>query len=336
MKPSRLILLIAACVAHAQGSYKKAVINHYITRLEAKASIDWNNPPVFEEKRIPPHCMRSRIDAPLRPVMARKRLRRQDASLSVDYDIVPQLRFLNLEDHGVQMRQEDSTWVTKGTSQSWNAGAGFALGRLQLSGGYSSSRFESEMKIKSLGLTEECPAGNECHFEDWVYHVNFWGVPEPGSGELSNKYEANICSTLGRKKTCFANWARKVCIRLQRAVISERVPIHDGASKKILTTTVFIREYYGPHATAIVAQKECLFKLDDGRWYDSENDTFSTGEGWAAREPDQRKPVIPNHVRLADCPASKDKVKDDRLGKRGDMEEERKMDIKWVGGFHGR
>ncbi|PHH59841.1 hypothetical protein CDD81_2448 [Ophiocordyceps australis] len=328
-----LILLVASCAAHAQLTYEKTVVAEYIKSLEANATIDWRNPPAFQEVWTPPHCMSSRIDAPARPVTAYKKLKKDGAHLRVNYDVIPHARYLNIHDTPVELHKEDSTWVTKGSAKSWNVGAGLLLGKLSLSSSYGGSIFESEMKIQANGAAETCPPGSECHFEDWIFHLNFWGLPR--DAKLSSSRTDDICPRVRKETGCFAKWAKPVCFRLKRAFIDARIPIKDMGEKKILTTTVFSREYYGPRAVAVSAVEDCIFKLDDGRWYDSERDYYSPGEGWVARARDQHKPDIPDRVRLADCPASRDQVQGNKLGKRREEEYERKVQITYVSGFKG-
>ncbi len=43
--------------------------------------------------------------------------------LTVNFDRVPQKRFLNLNSRPVRLDAEDSTWKVKGTDRTWNVGA---------------------------------------------------------------------------------------------------------------------------------------------------------------------------------------------------------------------
>lgn len=93
----------------------------------------------------------------------------------VEYDGVPQQRFLNLNDKSVPLHAEQSTWNTTGTDAGWNVGAALSQKDLTISSGYHSNKHQSIMTISSLGISEECPPYHHCRFENWFYYVKLVG-----------------------------------------------------------------------------------------------------------------------------------------------------------------
>ncbi|RDA92795.1 hypothetical protein CP533_0770 [Ophiocordyceps camponoti-saundersi (nom. inval.)] len=334
------VLLLLILLTHAQGdSFPEQVQKNLLQKLQNQAHINWRNPPYSEEDFTPDSCRNF-----FRSVYAwkfRRHLKRSfSEKVTVDYDAISQKRFLNDDRAPMTMRQEDSTWTIEGVSKSWHAGATYSFGKLDVSGGKAHSNFEQSMKIAGRNLEKSCPGGHECHFEELVYYARYTGLC---TTEVVNKQGRDVCLTSAAWRKSSRRPHPKMCSRYapfylcsSRLRCTLRLPIRDAGGRP-LSTTLFVKESYITVAKAVAVDDRCVFKLDNGKWYDSDSDIFWTKydyyddgktQRWVLRDKDEPMPVIPKRL-LGNCTI----LEDDYMRKRDLSPSRRRVVVDIVGGF---
>ncbi|PHH91970.1 hypothetical protein CDD83_9533 [Cordyceps sp. RAO-2017] len=260
----------------------------YTDSLQKQARIDWSNPPKYELKVTERTCMPFwSFYSIWTDFLTRQTLLRPsdgtNVSITVGCDIIPQLRFLNLNNKDTPIQAEEGTWITDGITEGWNAGAALNAKVVTVSGGYDRHWHKSTMKVKSLGISESCPPYHECRFETWSYNINYVGQCQR-EAIIHAFTELNICDQLSRLddlpfglwvatrhttdqpsfeerlEACpqFTNWGRKQCQdpdgpqygTKPQGECKLQLPIMDGASGERLYTLVFVKENYGSEDVA--------------------------------------------------------------------------------------
>ncbi|RDA85441.1 hypothetical protein CP532_1512 [Ophiocordyceps camponoti-leonardi (nom. inval.)] len=335
-----LLLLFLATYASSEP-FPEQVRKNLLRKLEDRSQINWNNPPYSEEPYTPRTCRSF-----FRWVFSwklRRQLRRNAADkVHIENEAISQKRFLNDDRAPMTMRQEDSQWKIEGVSKSWHAGATYNLGKLDLSGGTAHTNFEQSMKIAGRNLEKSCPGGHECHFQELIYYARWTGLCKT---EVFNGRGDDICRSpfAWRKrnrrpssKTCSRIFPYHLCSSRLRC--SLRVPIRD-ANGLPLSTTLFVKESYITIPKAVSVDDRCVFKLDNGKWYDSDADIFWTKydyyddgrtQRWLLRDRDEPMPVIAESL-LGNCTLPADD--DGGMMKRDLGDRVKRVVVDVVGGF---
>ncbi|RCI08983.1 hypothetical protein L249_5011 [Ophiocordyceps polyrhachis-furcata BCC 54312] len=307
-----LFLLFLLLITYTNGdTFPEQIQKNLLKKLEDRAQINWDNPPYSEESHTPEPCrffFRSVLSWKLR----RQLKRNAGDKVQIENDAISQKRFLNDDRAPMTMRQEDSEWDIEGVSKSWHAGATYSLGKLDVSGGTAHSKFEQSMKISGRNLEKSCPGGHECHFQELVYYARWTGLCKT---EVFNKRGADICLTPVAWKRRNRRPKAKTCSRIlpyhlcsTRLRCSLRLPIRD-ANGLPLSTTLFVKESYITVPKAVSVDDRCVFKLDNGKWYDSDADIFWTRydyyddgrtQRWVLRDMDEPIPLIADSL-LGNC-----------------------------------
>ncbi|PHH79792.1 hypothetical protein CDD80_3785 [Ophiocordyceps camponoti-rufipedis] len=329
-----LFVLALASLAQADD-FSTQVARNFTQMLEARAYLNWNEPPYTEESRHYGLCRRFPYSPIVRNIR-RQLIRYPSGPVRVRYDTISQRRVLNLKREPMTIRQEDSQWLVQGVSKTWHAGATLTQGKVAISGGTAHTTFDQTMQVTGRNLEESCPGGHACHFEDWVYYAEWTGRCRTQvmnkNGDICRDKAARIFES-GRR-FCRGLNSLKICT--SRLECTLRLPIRD-ASGSPLSTTVFIRESHVTPPLAVAVDGPCIFRLDDRRWYDSDADTFWTkydvdadGEQrWVLRGEFEPVPAVPEKL-LGECRLPGDELGKRDLGVEGGF---RTVDVKVVGGF---
>ncbi|KAF4584152.1 hypothetical protein GQ602_005525 [Ophiocordyceps camponoti-floridani] len=270
---SLLVFLALARLAQADD-FSAQVARNFTRMLEARAYLNWNEPPYTEERWHYGSCSWFPYSPVVRDIR-RQLIRYSSEPIRVRYDAISQRRVLNLKREPMAIRQEDSKWLIQGVSKTWHAGATLNMGKVTISGGNAHTNFDQSMQVTGRNLEELCPGGHACHFEDWVYYVEWTGRCRT---QVMNK-KGDICleraARIFERRRSFCRGGNGFHLCKSRLKCSLRLPIRD-ASGSPLSTTVFIRESHVTPPLAVAVDGPCIFRLDDKRWYDSDADTFWT------------------------------------------------------------
>ncbi|PFH59848.1 hypothetical protein XA68_11768 [Ophiocordyceps unilateralis] len=335
------LVLLSFFVLHAQGqSFSDQVANNFTQILKAQARINWDTPPYTETTFHDRRCGFFTFH-PFSRILRRQLRRSAYEMIDVQQDVIPQKRFLNLNHKSTPIRQDDALWVIQGDSDTWHAAATMKLGKVDISGGTVNSHFDQTMQISGRNLEESCPGGHACHFEDWVYYAKWTGVCRT---QVLNR-KGDICQDVGAKQfeakrsSCKGGRRNSLMLCKSRLKCAFRLPIRD-VSGKPLSTTVFIKESHIPPPVAIAVDKNCIFRLNNNRWYDSDYDIFWTRydlyddgtQRWVLRGEDEPVPLVPDNL-LGNCTLPPE----GNIGKRDLMRSSSKgsrpVTVKIVGGF---
>ncbi|PHH78739.1 hypothetical protein CDD83_3943 [Cordyceps sp. RAO-2017] len=366
-------LLLAASVLGNMPVDPEAVAKNFTDSLLAKTTLDWKQPPHFDQQVTEPTCANLIFQC----LHATFRLRQtllpsSKPKLSVDFDRVSQRRFLNLNNEQVVLSTDESVWTSEGSSNGWRVGAALSGKSISVSSDVSFSTHASTTRIQSLGITETCPGGHECHFETWVYHTNwagncrrsatidcggemdvcrkvrrdpavvsartrgFMGIPSRETGKIYRPHDLD-CPQLydWSWRQCWASDGPRYGRRERACRV--RAPIMEaGSGGRPLFTTVFVKEDHRserPEA-AVRMGAACIVQLQSGRWYDAEDDTFydEASGGWLPRGGAVPLPAIAESLRRPNCSTATGS--NNRAARRA-VAGRRRAEVTVVAGFRG-
>lgn len=301
-----LIFVVFVCGTGALDPKLRA--KNFTDSLQSKTNPLWGTPLHYEKNLSEFSCGKYALSCWNTKFTLRETLLKPYIDNTVDYDIIPQRRFLNLNNNPVQLDTDDSVWTMQGTTQGWNVGAQYATKGVTISGGYAKSTHESTMKIGSLRISESCPPGHECRFETWIYHATLAGQCRRKAIIECAADNYDVCSmkeyydpadyfpdlngmivwkTKTRGPFCCEQWnlwTKTQCWSpngLQygsrpQAECTFRIPILEVTGEP-LWTLVFIKEDHSsqPVPRATQAYPDCVFKLDTGEFYDLVSSTHA-------------------------------------------------------------
>ncbi|PHH93204.1 hypothetical protein CDD83_10142 [Cordyceps sp. RAO-2017] len=296
--------------------------------LSHKIQVNWDNPPIRKEagEITESTCFQHWEPCSETTFQVWEIFHKGSYNLSIDFDVVPHTKHLNLGERPLRVDAAKSIWNSVMDTNGWDVSADFqSRSGVSLGAGHSSSKSKTGMTVESQSSSSECMPGYECGIDLWIYHANY-------EGDCTNKpmiicgprIAHDVCPILDderqRKDKLICNqwifWSEKMCVREDGPQFKTnplrpcklRVPIirEDG----IPLATVVWRERKATLAPmAIWGNKDCVFYLDTREYYDSVSDTYhnATSRLWEHR-PKALLPYIPESKRHQNCPSSTDSI----------------------------
>ncbi|RDA95878.1 hypothetical protein CP533_5183 [Ophiocordyceps camponoti-saundersi (nom. inval.)] len=183
-------LLVSALVANTADVPKndqkvndrELVARNKTDALAKMVVIDWKRPPAYHYKRIESSCEAFHLPFQCHQsaFMTSERLVSylgppRGGYFKIDYEIIRQPEFLNINNRGVEIMMGETAWESKHDSP-WIASASVTgLGSITVSREHETAQPSIKKTIRSFGLKATCPGGFECHFETWIFHTTFQG-----------------------------------------------------------------------------------------------------------------------------------------------------------------
>ncbi|RDA88551.1 hypothetical protein CP532_5872 [Ophiocordyceps camponoti-leonardi (nom. inval.)] len=180
-------LLLLAFTANVEGNDAvhdpRAIARNKTNALARMVIMDWKRPPSYTYTRIESSC-----DAYHLPFQCHQSAFTTSEKImpyllptgkryfKIEYDVVRQPDFLNLNSDGAEMIMVETDWEST-SDELWVASASVTgLGSITVSRrDEDETRPSIKTKIRSFGLQATCPGGHECHFETWIFHTTFEG-----------------------------------------------------------------------------------------------------------------------------------------------------------------
>ncbi|RCI09441.1 hypothetical protein L249_3713 [Ophiocordyceps polyrhachis-furcata BCC 54312] len=183
MRRQLVMLALAANVNGEMVNDARAIARNKTEALARMTVIDWNSPPSYTYTRIESSC-----DAYHLPFQCHQSAFTTSEKLTpnlipmgkrpftIQYDVVRQPDFLNINSDGAEMIMVETDWESK-SDHFWIASASVTgLGTITVARrSQDEARPSIKAKIRSFGLKATCPGGHECHFETWIFHSAFEG-----------------------------------------------------------------------------------------------------------------------------------------------------------------
>ncbi|PHH80456.1 hypothetical protein CDD80_1466 [Ophiocordyceps camponoti-rufipedis] len=184
-----------------------AIARNKTTALANAIKIDWANPPSYSYTRTENSCDHYIVTFQCHRTafISSERLLPLDAkaakkALSINYDILPQRSFLNINTDSVLVSLGEAEWENQNKNDLWLVSALVTtMGSIRISMAKSFDDRVVRSRIKSHGLRGECPGGHECHFETWIFYTLFEGpclrqaIINSCDGSGDERYHINAC-----------------------------------------------------------------------------------------------------------------------------------------------
>ncbi|KAF4591868.1 hypothetical protein GQ602_002167 [Ophiocordyceps camponoti-floridani] len=202
-----LYMALSATAACWKAHDPVAIARNKTTALANTIKVDWANPPSYSHTRRESSCHHYTVafQCHRTAFISSERLlpldgKRLKKALKIDYDILPQRSFLNINTDSVLVTLGEAEWENQSKDDLWLASALVTnMGTIRISMAKSLDDRLMTSRIKSHGLQGECPGGHECHFESWIFYTVFEGpclrqaIINSCDGSDDERYLINAC-----------------------------------------------------------------------------------------------------------------------------------------------
>ncbi|PHH81327.1 hypothetical protein CDD82_1028 [Ophiocordyceps australis] len=283
----------------------------FIDNLQRNVRIDWNTPPrAYIDGQFEKSCPNWAftcwyVGFSIRKLLVDKYLFDpfnktkivSRPNISIYYNPLVEKSVVNMGDDDLSMSVEESKTSIDSTTKGWQIGAQISLGAGQgvsasvgVSGSYSSSQTTGNWDTKGVSVSSVCKPGHDCRIETWTFHLKIEGhcriepiVNCAGPMDPCRRDWSQTCQQFEdyRHRHCLTNDDAVEPYKYEPCEVT--TPVLDQAGRPFTRIVRISQDIASVHDEAkkqgeriakAVKKYSDYYKLDNGKYYNEENDMW--------------------------------------------------------------